>query len=556
MIDDVPPQDPPIGLIADRFRVAGLLGTGGSASVFRAFDSTENRAVAIKLLHPHLSDDAGIRAAFLAEARRSRELRHPRIVEVIDVGVFHDDGSVIAWIAEELIAGATLAEHVRAHGPLSTRHAVELGRGILDALSAAHDAGLVHRDVSPTNVMLEFDGDTLVDVTLLDFGLADVTGADAVGSDVLRSRSHAGRTGVVGNVHFASPEQLRGEPIDGRGDLYQLGAVLFFAVTGRRPYDSPDRTAVMRAHLSSPPPVPSVRAPGVPGAFDRVVVRAMLKSPEDRFQDAAEMRAALDTVIVASGSVDATTVTRVWGPPQSGQRPAQTGVSATTDAEPVRPRESIAWGVGLAAAALLTAVVIAVPLLIPAESAAPRPVSSTPAASVPAPSPSTPVPNAPAVAQTVVVPSLGALGEFLTALHAGGLVAGDIRYVDSPADPDTVIDAMPAPGEQVAAGTVVALTVASGANVVPAVAGLTPVQALEVVRSAGFDAQLAIVTSSDLPRDVVIGTDPATGSHRLGSTVRIVVSAGPVQPTPKPTPTPEPTPEPTSTVPGNPPDGE
>lgn len=552
MTHDVVPHDPPIGLIADRFRVAGLLGTGGSASVFRAIDTVEDRTVAIKLLHPHLSDDAGIRAAFLAEARRSRQLRHPRVVEVIDVGVYDDDGSVIAWIAEELVAGETLAEQVRLHGPLSMPRAIDLGRAILDALGAAHDAGLVHRDVSPTNVMVEFDGDALVDVTLLDFGLADVTGADAVGGDVLRSRPHAERTGVVGNVHFASPEQLRGEAIDHRGDLYQLGAVLYFAATGRRPYDSADRTAVVRAHLSSPPPVPSVRAPGVGAAFDRVVVRAMLKAPEDRFQDAADMRAALDRVVVPSVPVESTTVTRVWGPPPTATPPAPTSAAAIADAEPERPRDSIAWGVGLAAAALLTAVVIAVPLLIPADAAAPRPVPSAPAASAPAPSPSAPASTAPV---TVAVPALGALPDYLAALQSSGLVAGDIRYVDSPAGADTVLESTPAPGERVAAGTAVALTVASGSNVVPAVGGLMAAAALEAVRAAGFDAQLSTVTSADLPRDVVVGTDPATGSHRLGSIVRVLVSVTPVPATPMPTPTTEPTPDPTPTHSGIPVEG-
>ncbi len=555
MTHGVVSQDPPIGLIADRFRLAGLLGTGGSASVFRARDTVENRTVAIKLLHPHLSHDPAVRAAFLAEARRSREVRHPRIVEVIDVGVYEEDGGVIAWIAEELVAGETLAEHVRMHGPLSAGHAVDLGLAILDALGAAHAVGLVHRDVSPTNVMIEFDGENRVDVKLLDFGLADVIGADAIGGDVLRSRSHTARTGVVGNVHFASPEQLRGESIDERGDLYQLGGVLYFAVTGRRPYDSPDRAAVVRAHLSSPPPVPSVRAPGVGAAFDRVVVRAMLKAPEDRFAGAGEMRSALGQVIVPSVPAEATTVTRVWGTPPPIHPLSPVAPTAEPEPETERPHDSLRWGVGLAAAALLAAVLIAVPLLIPADVAAPRPAASAPAGPTPAATPTASQPAAPVVPSLVAVPALGPLADFLLALEAGGLVTGDIRYVDSSASPDTVLDTAPAPGERVAAGTTVALSVASGSNVIPAVGGLGPEQALDAVRSAGFDAQLSTVTSADLPRDVVIGTDPATGSHRLGSTVRVLVSVPPVQATPKPTPTPTPTPVPTSTDPGAPGDG-
>ena len=359
--------------------------------------------------------------------------------------------------------------------------------------------------------------------------------------------------GVVGNVHFASPEQLRRKAIDERGDLYQLGAVLYFAVTGRRPYDSADRTAVMRAHLSSPPPVPSVRAPGVGAGFDRVVVRAMLKAPEDRFRDAADMRAALDRVVVPTAPADATTVTRVWGPPQTTVRSLPTVVPAVETA-PEPSRGSLSWGVGLAAAALLAAVVIAVPLLAPADVAAPRPAISAPAATPSAPSPTASSPSAPAAPQLVAVPALGLLNDFLAVLEAGGLVAGEIRYVDSPAIADTVLDSAPASGERIAAGTTVTLIVASGSNVVPSVAGLGLNEALQAVRAAGFEAQMSSVTSADLPRDVVIGTDPATGSHRLGSSVRVLVSVPPVQATPRPTPTLTPTPEPTPTSPGIPPE--
>lgn len=225
-------------VIAGRFRLGELLGTGGSASVFAAVDERTALNVALKVLHPHLSERPAAREAFLAEARRAQPLRHPHIVGVLGVGVDHGADAPVAWIALERAAGSSLAQHVSRHGPLSPAEAVVVLDGVLQALEAAHAIGLIHRDVSPSNVMVARDASGAVaadGVRLLDFGLADAAGNAALGTDDLLSVDAKGRAGVMGNINYMSPEQVRGMPVDARGDVYQAGALLHFALTGRPP---------------------------------------------------------------------------------------------------------------------------------------------------------------------------------------------------------------------------------------------------------------------------------------------------------------------------------
>ena len=209
-------------------------------------------------------------------------LRHPNVAGVLKVGVDEASDEPVAWIALERAAGLSLAEHVDRHGPLGVADALTAADGVLRALEAAHAVGLVHRDVSPANVMIAIDGDGRLDVggvRLLDFGLADAAGRAALGTDVLRSEAVAedtGGAGVIGNVNYMSPEQVRGAAVDERGDVYQAGAVLYFALTGRVPFlRRPGRDDV--SALESPPPVPSVMDSRIPRQVDRIVVRTLLK---------------------------------------------------------------------------------------------------------------------------------------------------------------------------------------------------------------------------------------------------------------------------------------
>ncbi|WP_295786019.1 protein kinase domain-containing protein [uncultured Microbacterium sp.] len=526
------------GLVAGRFRVEGLLGSGGTASVFRAHDEVTGRTVAVKLLHPHLSRSDALREAFLVEGRRTAHVSHPGIVGVVDLGTFDDDGLPVAWIAQQLVDGVTLSEHVRERGPLTAQDAVAVGIDVLEALAAAHAGGLVHRDVSPANVLIRFEDDQRPRATLLDFGLADAAGRTAHGDDVLRSSVSPGSAGVVGNVEFASPEQVSGRPVGPAGDLYQVGGLLYFALTGRAPFAGPDRAAVIRAHLHAAPPVPSVIARTVPPALDRVVVRALVKEPADRFADAAAMRDAARAAVAAPQGIapaPRTSATRVLAvgrpdtsaPPAAASRP--TRETASTE------RGSRGWGTVIVVIALLAAAATAVPLMAGAGRERPAvadpAAASTPSAS-PTPETRTATP-APEPVATAVVPALGPLDTVRAALADAGLRLGEITQRDAALPAGTVLSADPAPGASVPRGSAVRLVVASGITLVPDVSGMDAATAASTLRTAGL-IPAQTTAASGRPAGTVVSVEPAPGGTApVGSTVTVTIAV----PVPTPTPT-------------------
>lgn len=553
----------PVGLIGDRYRTGELLGTGGSASVFAAVDEGTGRSVALKVLHPHLAQRAAARDAFLAEAARALPLRHPNIVAVLGVGV-DDRATPIVWIALERAPGMTVAEHVARHGPLRPADAIALAEGILRALEAAHAMQLVHRDVSPSNVMIAprlepGSPDTGVlesgDVRLLDFGLADAAGRTALGTDDLLSTRATGRAGVMGNVNYLSPEQARGDAVDARGDVYQVGALLHFALTGRPPFPRATVGETLRGHLEAPPPVPSTIDPRIPRALDRVVIRAMLKAPSDRFPSAAAMRRAL----LPGPSVRATHVTRALRPVSpvlakpAPSRPAARAM-AGAPAREVSPGRT--WLIATVAALAVAVAVTVLASRTPSVSVADEPRPSATSTPTPDPIPSAPVaaqPDHQPIVGMLVVPDLSrfAVGEAVAALTEAGFAVGTIAHVDSASPRDTVLGSQPASGDFLAVGESVDLVVASGFHVVPEVDGRSREAAAEMVRTAGFVPAFAFDAAS-APRDEpgVLGTEPAAGTVRpVGSTVT-VIEAKLTAPTPTPTvhePTPTSTPLPTPT---------
>ncbi|GAA1757792.1 protein kinase domain-containing protein [Agromyces humatus] len=576
------------GLVSRRFRLGELLGTGGSASVFAAVDTSTGASVALKLLHPHLSGRPATREAFFAEARRARELRHPNIAGVLDVGVDTHGVDPVAWIALERAGGSSLAEHVERRGPLGVPEALAVLDGMLRALEAAHAVGLVHRDVSPANVMVAVsDAGSIATagVRLLDFGLADAAGRAALGSDVLRSEPDSDRAGVIGNVNYMSPEQVRGAAVDERGDVYQAGAVLYFALTGRPPFGRATVNETMRAHLDLPPPVPSVMDSRIPRDVDRLVVRALLKAPSDRFASAGEMRAALD--VAGRGAAQPRVETRARGldtPASPATRPAgapATGVTrvlgstSVPDRSPAAERTAVqragkgrrplsrhrhrrrmvsAWmtGAGVAAVVATLAGFAAAgsPVLpVPTASSPPSQVAPLPSPADDAAPSSAPVQPDPVVeAVEVVVPlvAFSSLAEAMRALADAGLEAGELTVVDSAHAADTVLDSSPAAGTPVAVGASVSLTVASGFNRVPRVAGLTRTEALGALQGAGFTVALATISTDVLP-GTIVGSDPAEGTAlALGTTVTVLESDGPAPASLPPAATATPSPAPPS----------
>ena len=547
------------GLISARYRLGELLGTGGSASVFSAVDVRDDTVVALKLLHPHLSGDDAARESLFREARSAAGLRHPNIVAVLDVGV-HDDG--VAWIALELAPGVSLAEHVELHGVLGSLQTVALAAGVLRGLEAAHAAGLVHRDVSPANIMLSPGADALLtpdDVRLVDFGLADAAGRAALAPRAPESEASA-PAGALGSVNYVSPEQATGGSVDARGDIYQLGAVLYFALTGRPPFPRASAAETVDAHLSAPPPVPSVAQPRIPRAVDRLVVKAMLKAPGDRFQSAAEMLRAVEALTIgvaprASDTGDPRTLVlpaaRVSNSERRPRLPESRPPSATV-AVPVAATvagsaasssfsDDGSWlwksGIALVAVIAIVAWIVSSATGGSAPQAAVQPSSTavvvTPTATA---APQLPPPTAPT---TAVVPSVagGSITDARLAIESAGFVAGAITDENSPSAAGTVLRSSPEQGSSQALGSTVALVVASGLGEVPGIGGLARDAAIAAIQAAGFAAIMSVQEDASVPIGTILGTDPPAGTAvLLGRTITILVASSPAAATPTPSP--------------------
>ncbi|HYF26225.1 MAG TPA: protein kinase [Baekduia sp.] len=258
-------------------RILGLAGRGGMGVVYRAQALDLDRTVALKLIAPALAVDPGFRERFTREARAAAAIDHPHAIPVFAAG--EDAGRL--WISMRYVEGQDLRTLVQAVGPLDAQRAARIVLQVAGALDAAHARGLVHRDVKPANVLLDRDDHAY----LTDFGLTKrlTDGSSVTGS---------GRW--VGTLGYVAPEQVRGEPVDARADVYALGCVLYFALTAAVPFRRETDEATLLAHLHDTPPPLAVVAPEVPAALQEVVDRALAKDPADRYPSAGDLgRAAL-----------------------------------------------------------------------------------------------------------------------------------------------------------------------------------------------------------------------------------------------------------------------
>jgi serine/threonine-protein kinase len=275
----LPPDIPDLG--DGRFQILERIGAGGMGTVYKAIQKSVGRPVAIKVLSSeHAANASGV-TRFVREANVVSRLVHPNIVSVIDFG---RDAQGNLLLVMELLDGETLRQCLRRQGRLAPSRAVGVATQVLAALRVAHGAGIVHRDLKPENVfMCRVDGADLIKV--LDFGVAKLV-ASEVGD-----QTTAGS--LVGTLRYMAPEQIAGDPPDGRVDLYATGIVLYEMLSGSLPYESKDRFQLLRAVLNDPPIPLAIRAPELPAELCDVVMRAIAKHPDQRFQSAEELRAAL-----------------------------------------------------------------------------------------------------------------------------------------------------------------------------------------------------------------------------------------------------------------------
>jgi eukaryotic-like serine/threonine-protein kinase len=277
------------------YEIRKLIGRGGCSTVYLARHSTTGAGVAVKVLHPRLALSPRQVLRFIHEAQAVQRIRHPNIVEIHETGHLSDG---CPYLVMELIPGPSLADVLLARGRFSSQEALALLEPICEALAHVHDAGIVHRDIKASNIML-MEEPGRPRIKLLDFGIAKLMrgGRD----DALKTS--IGR--ILGTPHSMAPEQILGREVDGRTDVYALGALLFRLLTGRHPYSSRDAQYLVQMHLSAPLPRPSAHAPVAPGV-DEVVQRAMAKDPEHRFASPRSLLAELRRIIqprVAAGEI-------------------------------------------------------------------------------------------------------------------------------------------------------------------------------------------------------------------------------------------------------------
>ena len=578
---DLHVSDAPVGRLLDgRYRVGRRLAKGGMATVYEALDTRLDREVALKVMHPGLAEDHDFVARFTGEARSAARLSHPDVVAVFDQG--EDDGLV--YLAMELVRGRTLRHVLRTQGRLSAATALEVMEHVLGALSAAHTAGVVHRDVKPENVLVGQDGR----VKVADFGLARAVAAG----------STATRGVLLGTVAYISPEQALGEPATPRSDVYSAGILLWELLTGRTPHEGPTDYVIVHKHIESDVPPPSWTEPSVPSAVDELVLRAVSRDPRERFADAGAFLAVLRrvrrgvpdgadpeaTAVLAepleAAGVSAAAALALDPGQDDGADADRLGVDARTSvighttsrhAPPPVPgrrrsrRGPVAFVLVLLLAVGLTAGAwwlgagrwTSTPSLLGLEVAAAEAraaeaglgievadelqYSETMAAGLVLetdPGPGEQVRRGGTVGvvlsagpERFEVPEVVGLDRAAAeaALVEASLVAGEVeeRFDEQVAE-GIVVEQGVAPGEQVREGAAVPFVVSKGPEAIeiPDVVGRSVDDAEQTLEGAGFTVRISEAYSDDVPAGVVVSQEPSSGSGVRDDVVEIVVSLG------------------------------
>ena len=475
------------------------------ATVYRGYDLTLGREVAIKILDKDLASDNAFRTRFRLEAQAASRMAHPTIVRVYDAGEDAEpqhDGSVrpVPFIVMELVTGRTLKQII-AEGPVPSADAVRYVDGILEALEYSHRAGVVHRDIKPGNVMVTSAGQ----IKVMDFGIARAV------SD--SSSTVAETTAIIGTAAYFSPEQAKGEPVDSRADLYSAGVVLYELLTGRAPFRGESPVAVAYQHVSEAPLPPSEVDESVPRALDAVALRALAKDPFQRYQDAASFREALDATIDGKAPSKRTVgalTSELYGPnPRQAAETARSLRQLSTDTTMKRTQAGppVAWiWAGLALiAVLLIAVLFWVITIQPRD-------------------------DVPSVSR--IIPDVSGMTYERAAQELGSmdLIAFRVDQADGDVASGNVIRTDPDAGEAVNPGYQVKVYVSTGQELstVPVLEGLGQ----EAAAQALADAGLALGTTTqrndpNLQAGTVISADQRAGAEiPKGTAVNLVVASG------------------------------
>ncbi|HSJ29334.1 MAG TPA: Stk1 family PASTA domain-containing Ser/Thr kinase [Acidimicrobiia bacterium] len=487
--------------LTERYQLTAHLARGGMADVYQGHDRLLNRKVAVKVLHSQLSDDDAFVKRFRKEAQAAANLTHPNIVGIYDWGQLDNT----YFIVMELVEGRSLRDVLKSEGTLLPRRAVEIAADVSAALSVAHRAGLVHRDVKPGNILLSPDGT----VKVTDFGIARAWD----------DSQELTRTGaVMGTATYFSPEQAQGSTADERSDVYSVGVVLYEMLAGSPPFRGDNPMAVAYQHVSQPPVPPSTVNPDVPGPLDDIVLTAMAKSPDERYQTAEEMRqdlwAALQgrapaavapaahTGMAMAGEHDATrmmtrAVPPATAPPDQGYRVLE---------EP--PSSNLAFVVGTFA--LLITLGVLVFLVVDLLSGTDTSVTETV--------------EVPEVVGLSAADAIRRLGQF-------DLIGIPEEVNDDSVAPGIVVRSDPEQGEAVEPNSEVILFVSAGAALeeVPFLEGMELAAAEDTIVDRGFRVGTIREEPSDSVEDgiVIRQNPPANTPMPPGTPIDLVVSTGP-----------------------------
>lgn len=256
-------------ILSERYEIMSRIGSGGMADVYKAQDRKLNRLVAVKVMKAEFREDTSFVSKFTKEAQAAAKLSHPNVVNVYDVG--EDRG--LYFIVMELIEGITLKNYIAKKGKLSVKEATSIAIQASLGLEAAHNRGIIHRDVKPQNIIISTDGK----VKLSDFGIAKSMNSNTITAN------------VMGSVHYSSPEQVRGGYSDARGDIYSLGITMYEMVTGRVPFDGDTTVSIAIKHLQEEIVPPSIYTPDLPYSLEQIILKCTQKNPDRRYQNVGSM---------------------------------------------------------------------------------------------------------------------------------------------------------------------------------------------------------------------------------------------------------------------------
>ncbi len=331
--------------ISGRYKLLEVIGDGGMAIVYRAKDLILDRDVAVKILRSEFSDDEEFIKRFRREAEAATSLAHPHIVSIFDVG----EENNVYFIVMEYVKGKTLKQYIRDHGRLSVEESIQIIRQIASGMVAAHEHGIIHRDIKPHNILIDEHG--LAKVT--DFGIALA----------ITSATITHTNSVLGSVHYFSPEQARGGVANAKSDIYSLGVVLFEMLTGRVPFTGESPVSVALKHLQEEVPEPRKINPEIPQSVENIILKALTKNPVYRYDSALEMMDDLDTALSPhrlheqrwSNFDDAADATRVMPPVSMNKAVEKPASNLKETAEPPAKKKKKRWWLVLLILLLLLA---------------------------------------------------------------------------------------------------------------------------------------------------------------------------------------------------------